>query len=86
MLAMWIQNFRTGPTQRHRFFFFLSIYAEILLAVIKLDEAVQGKITEREKQRTKDGCLRSIAIFGKAIFSVIQEDRMPIKPYQIRNH
>ena len=35
---------------------------------------------ERDKQETKDRCLRSIAIFGRAIFYIVQEDRKPIKP------
>lgn len=50
-----------------------------------MDEAVQGKMMKREKQKTKDRCLRSIAIFGRAIFYIVQEDRKPIKPYQRRN-
>lgn len=40
---------------------------------------------ERDKQETKDRCLRSIAIFSRAIFYIVQEDRKPIKPYQLRN-
>lgn len=55
----------------------LFIHTEILLAVIKVDEAVLGSTTEREKQKTKDRYLRSTAIFARAIFYIVQEDRRP---------
>lgn len=66
------------------------IHTEILPAVIKVDEVVPGKTTEREKQKTKDRCLRSTAIFSRAVFYIVQKDGRPDrrqkahKTYQIR--
>ena len=71
---MWIWRYMR-PAQRHRFFLF--IYTETLLAAIKVTEAVQGKIMETEKQRTKDRYLRSIAVFGRAIFNVVHKTECP---------
>ena len=42
LLAIWVGRFMQGPA--------LETLSEILLAVIKMDEAVQGKKTEKSRE------------------------------------